>query len=235
MPPAKKDVLVKLLTDFRAAGKRVVGWAVSADNLGYQVLCAADEVLLAPAGRLELVGYAAEATALGEGLGRVGIQAHFVRRGDLQDGARALHARRTSRTSSARRWRASWTSATRTSWTRGPGPQARRPRRCERSIDAGPYSAQRARGRGARGRAVQRGGSAPRGWTSAGASEKDEDDAEEPSAMESWLGARPFPPVKWRRLRRRPKLGVVLLSGMIVPGKGGAASWGRRWRARSRW
>ncbi len=81
VPPAKREVLVKLLEDFRAAGKRVVAWAVSVDSLGYQVMCAADEVLLSPAGRLELVGFAAEATALGEGLGRLGIKAHFFRRG----------------------------------------------------------------------------------------------------------------------------------------------------------
>ena len=81
VPPAKQEVLAKLLGDFRAAGKRVVAWAVSVDNLGYQVMCAADEVLLSPAGRLGLVGFAAEATALGEGLGRLGIKAHFLRRG----------------------------------------------------------------------------------------------------------------------------------------------------------
>ncbi|MFY0522785.1 S49 family peptidase [Archangium gephyra] len=93
VPPAKREVLVKLLGDFRAAGKRVVAWAVGVDNLGYQVMCAADEVLLSPAGRLDMVGFAAEATAIGEGLGRLGIKAHFFRRGAYKTAPEALHAR----------------------------------------------------------------------------------------------------------------------------------------------
>src|SRR5205807_1717799 len=78
---AKLDALRKLLLDFRARGKRVVGWAVGLDNTGYQLLCAADEILLSPAGKLELMGLSAEAMALGEGLNRWGIKAEFIRRG----------------------------------------------------------------------------------------------------------------------------------------------------------
>ena len=37
-----------------------------------------------PAGRLELTGFAAEATAIGALLQRVGITAQFVRRGDYK-------------------------------------------------------------------------------------------------------------------------------------------------------
>ena len=140
---AKKDALVKLLTDFRAAGKRVVGWAVSVDNLGYQVLCAADEVLLAPAGRLDLVGYAAEATALGEGLSRVGIQAHFVRRGDYKTAPELFtHAhvsdiqRKTLEAFLDERYADLVDSV-----ARG---RKRTPEEVRTLIDSGPYSAQRA-------------------------------------------------------------------------------------------
>ncbi|HZI10129.1 MAG TPA: S49 family peptidase, partial [Myxococcus sp.] len=84
LPPAKRDAVVALLSEFRAAGKRVVSWGVQVGNDAYPVLAAADEVLLAPMGEVDLMGYAAEATALGEGLSRVGIQAHFVRRGDYK-------------------------------------------------------------------------------------------------------------------------------------------------------
>ncbi len=62
----------------------MVSWAVSVETDAYPLMCAADEVLLAPMGRVEMTGYAAESTALGEGLKRVGIQAHFVRRGDYK-------------------------------------------------------------------------------------------------------------------------------------------------------
>ncbi|NRD68815.1 S49 family peptidase, partial [Corallococcus exiguus] len=84
IPDAKREALRTLLSDFQAAGKRVVSWAVMVDTDAYPVLGAADEVLLAPMGRVELVGYAAEATVLGEAFGRVGIHAHFARRGDYK-------------------------------------------------------------------------------------------------------------------------------------------------------
>src|SRR3712207_4419812 len=44
MAPAKREELARMLAAFQSAGKRVVGWAVSVDNLGYQLLCACDEV-----------------------------------------------------------------------------------------------------------------------------------------------------------------------------------------------
>lgn len=84
VPAAKRDALVAVLRAFRAQGKRVVGWAVHVDNEGYALLCSADEVLLPPMGRVELVGYAAESTALGVGLSRVGIRPQFIRRGDYK-------------------------------------------------------------------------------------------------------------------------------------------------------
>jgi protease-4 len=218
---AKKDALVKLLTDFRAAGKRVVAWAVSVDNQGYQVMCAADEVLLAPAGRLELVGFAAEATALGEGLSKVGIQAHFVRRGAYKTAPELFTheqvsdiQRQTLEAFLDERY-AELVNAV----AKG---RKRTPEEVRKLIDGGPYSAQRAVMAGLVDAMCSEADlPAQLDERKREAKEKDEDADEEPlESMPSWLAAVPFPPVKWRPVRRRPRLGLVMLSGMIVPGKG---------------
>ncbi len=222
---AKKDALVKLLTEFRAAGKRVVGWAVSVDNLGYQVLCGADEVLLAPAGRLELVGYAAEATALGEGLARVGIQAHFVRRGDYKTAPELFtHAhvsdiqRQTLEAFLDERYADLVDTV-----ARG---RKRTPEQVRALIDAGPYSAQRAVTAGLVD-ALCSEADLPARLDERRQNEKDSDEAEEPiEPMAAWLSTRPLPWVKWRPVRRRPKLGMVVVSGAIVPGKGAGSPFG---------
>jgi protease-4 len=226
---AKKDALVKLLTDFKASGKRVVGWAVSVDNLGYQVLCAADEVLLAPAGRLELVGYSAEATALGEGLSRAGIQAHFVRRGPYKTAPELFtHAkisdiqRETLEAFLDERYAELVAAVARS--------RKRTPEEVRALIDSGPYSAQRALAAGLVDGLCSEADLPTRlDERKQEAKAKDSEDAEEPiEPMSAWLSMRPVPHVKWRRMRRPPRLGLVALSGMIVPGKGSGGGLGPR-------
>jgi protease-4 len=227
LPLAKKDELVKLLTSFRAAGKRVVGWAVSVDNLGYQILCATDEVLLAPAGRLEVVGYAAEATALGEGLSRIGIQAHFVRRGDYKTAPELFtHAH----VSDIQRQTIEGLLDERYADLVNSVAQGRKrtPEEVRALIDAGPYSAQRALAAGLVDALCSEADLPERlDERKREEKEKDPDAAEEPlEPMSSWLATLPFPPVKWRPVRRRPKLGLVMVSGMIAPGKGSGGGLG---------
>ena len=82
--PAKRQSLAALFDRVRRAGKEVVGYAVSAGNAEYALLCRADRILMPPAGRLELTGFAAEATALGEGRRKLGVSAQFIRRGDYK-------------------------------------------------------------------------------------------------------------------------------------------------------
>ncbi|MFL5348240.1 MAG: signal peptide peptidase SppA, partial [Hyalangium sp.] len=224
---AKKDALGKLLTEFRAAGKRVVGWAVSVDSVGYQVLCAADEVLLAPAGRLELVGYAAEATALGEGLSRVGIQAHFVRRGDYKTAPELFthaHVSDIQRQTLEAFLDERYTDLVDTV-ARGRKKTAEEVRAL---IDGGPYSAQRAVAVGlVDGLCSDADLPARLDERRRKEKEKDSDDAEEPiEPMAAWLSTRPFPRVKWRQVRRRPKLGMVVVSGAIMQGKGSGNPFG---------
>jgi signal peptide peptidase SppA len=50
------------------------------------------------------------------------------------------------------------------------------------------------------------------------------EDEESLDPMPLYLARLPWPPVRWRPLRPRPRLAVVPLSGMIVPGKGGAGA-----------
>ncbi|MBX5483593.1 MAG: signal peptide peptidase SppA [Myxococcaceae bacterium] len=80
--PAKRQALVQMFSTLRQAGKEVLGYGVSVSNGEYELLCAADRILLPAAGRVDLTGFAAELTALGSGLDRLGVKAHFIRRGD---------------------------------------------------------------------------------------------------------------------------------------------------------
>ncbi|MGZ3461442.1 MAG: S49 family peptidase, partial [Archangium sp.] len=217
VPPAKREVLVKLIEDFRAAGKRVVAWAVSVDSLGYQVMCAADEVLLSPAGRLELVGYAAEATALGEGLGRLGIKAHFFRRGAYKTAPELFTHPHVS--DIQRQTLEAFLDERYTELLDTVAKERRRtPEEVKAWIDAGPYSAKRALASGLIDGVCDEADLPAR---LGGQSEEDEgEEGVEPLPM--YLARLPWPPVRWRPLRPRPRLAVVPLSGMIVTGKGGS-------------
>ena len=220
VPPAKREVLVKLLEGFRAAGKRVVAWAVSTDSLGYQVMCAADEALLSPEGRLELVGYAAEATAIGEGLGRLGIKAHFFRRGPYKTAPELFthpHVTDIQRQTLEGFLDERFTELVDTV-AKG---RKRTPEEVRAWIDAGPYSAKRAAAAGLiDGLCSEVDLRARLGMKEGDEEDEDEDEGLEPFPM--YLARLPWPPVKWRPLRPRPRLAVVPLSGMIVPGKGGS-------------
>jgi protease-4 len=215
VPPAKREVLVKLLGDFRAAGKRVVAWAVGVDNVGYQVMCAADEVLLSPAGRLELMGYAAEATALGEGLGRLGIKAHFFRRGAYKTAPELFtheHVsdiqRQTLETFLDERYVDLVDSV-----ARG---RRRTPEEVRAWIDSGLYSAKRAAAAGLIDGTCDE-ADLP---TRLGGKKEEDEGGEGVEPMPMYRARLPWPPVRWRPLRPKPRLGVVPVSGMIVPGKG---------------
>ncbi|RJS25293.1 signal peptide peptidase SppA [Corallococcus sp. H22C18031201] len=220
VPLARREALIRSLEDFRAAGKRVVAWAVAVDTDAYPVLCAADEVLLAPMGRVELVGYAAEATVLGEALKRFGVQAQFVRRGDYKTAPELFtHAavsdiqRQTIEALLDERYAVLVDAV-----ARG---RRRTPDEARALIDAGPYSARRALAAGLVDALVSEADLPAR--LGLPATEPGEDAAPlEPFA--GYLETRVFPPVRWLPVRRRPRLGLVPVSGVIV---GGGAGRGR--------
>ncbi|WP_395803861.1 signal peptide peptidase SppA [Archangium minus] len=225
VPPAKRDVLVKLLEGFRGAGKRVVAWAVGVDNLGYQVMCAADEALLSPAGRLELVGYAAEAMALGEGLGRIGVQAHFFRRGEYKTMPELFtlpHVSNIQREVLESFLDERYAELVDT-LAKG---RRRTPEQVRAWIDGGPYSARRAAAEGLIDGVCDE-AALPERLNGKGSEGEADEEGEGLEPMPMYLARLPWPPVRWRRLRPLPRLAVVPVSGMIVTGKGGSGVTGQ--------
>ncbi len=227
VPAAKRDVLRKLLTDFRAAGKRVVAWSVHASSGEYQLMCAADELWLSPAGRLELVGYAAEAMALGGGLELLGVQAHFFRRGEYKTAPELFTHREVSdvQRQTLDAFLDERYAELVEDVARG---RKRTPEEVRALIDAGPYSAKRAVVTGLIDGTCDEADVPARllGKPEAAKDDKDtkkdeDEDAEGVESMSGYLGRLVWPPVRWRPLRRKTRVAVVPLNGMIVPGKGG--------------
>jgi protease-4 len=79
---AQRQLVVEIISNLRAAGKTVWGYAIHGDTAEYEVLSACERIAMAPAGRLELTGFAAEAFTLGSFLKKWGVRAQFVRRGE---------------------------------------------------------------------------------------------------------------------------------------------------------
>lgn len=224
LPASKREELVRLLQEFRARGKRVVAWAVSVDQSGYQVMCAADELLLAPAGELDLVGFAAEALAIAEGLGKLGIRAHFVRRGEYKTAPELFthpyvsEIQRQTLESFLDEQYAALVEAV----AQG---RKRPPEEVRKWIDGGPYSARRAEQLGlVDGLCSEVELPALLGLVKPEEQAREGEEPPEVEPFESWRERLPWPPVRWRRLRPRPQLGLVRVSGAIYQG-GGAGSW----------
>jgi len=224
VPSAKQDVLRQLLADFRAAGKRVVSWSVHASSGEYQLMCAADELWLSPAGRLELVGYAAEAMALGGGLELLGVQAHFFRRGEYKTAPELFTHREVSDVQ--RQTLDAFLDERYAELVEDVAlGRKRTPEEVRALIDAGPYSAKRAVATGLIDATCDEADLSARLLGKAEDAKKDgkdeDEDTEGLETMPGYLGRLPWPQVRWRPWRRRTRVAVVPVSGMIVPGKGG--------------
>lgn len=75
------DALRAHLARLREAGKEVVVWTAEASTREAFLLLAADRIFLAPAGRLDLRGFAIESTTAAAALARVGAHANVFQRG----------------------------------------------------------------------------------------------------------------------------------------------------------
>lgn len=231
LPPAKRQVLTAALERFRAAGKKIVAWTVSVENAGYELVCAADQVLLAPAGRIDITGFAAEATAMGEGLARIGIHAHFVRRGDYKTAPELFTHGRVSdiqRATIERLLDERYAELVTIVSTR----RALTEEEVRARIDEGPYSARRALERRLVDGLVSESDLpewlAERFPQSAVAPEREAKGEEEPKKPRSrmaiypeYLATLPLPPDRFLRVRPLPRVAVVPVNGMIAPGEGG--------------
>jgi protease-4 len=212
MAPAKRLLLSQWLSAFRAAGKEVVGFALSPGNAEYEVLCGMTRVVLPRPGRLALDGFLLEATAVGGALERLGIHAEFVRRGDfktapelftrsdISPNQRALleallddrHAALVEAVTAGRRLEKEEATAL---------------------VDKGPYSAERALASGlvdALADEVELTGLL-------GLPAVEHGDVLVP-AFPRYLRAMCVPDVNWARLRARKRLAVVPLSGVLADG-----------------
>ena len=78
MPGAQLESLREMIAGLRAAGKRVVAWSTYYTSGDYYVACAANEILLQPAGSIEPLGLTHHYHYLAEALERVGLQGDFL-------------------------------------------------------------------------------------------------------------------------------------------------------------
>jgi protease-4 len=217
---SKRRAIGALFAEMRAAGKRVVGFGVQLDNAEYELLCAADQIVLFSGGRIDLLGFSAEATALGSGLRKLGVSAEFIRRGEfktapellMRDSISPIHEETIQRLLDLRH------GALVEAVSRGRRLSAEEARQ---KIDGGPYSARRALAKG----------------LCDGLSHLEDLPAylgqhpvanPTPSKKEVGIGSfssysraslrAPFP---WKSWRAAPRVGRVLLEGMIVAGERG--------------
>jgi protease-4 len=78
MPAAQLETLRELIAGLKAAGKRVAAWSTYYNSGDYYAACAADLVLLQPAGGIEPLGLVHHYHFLAEALQRVGLQGDFL-------------------------------------------------------------------------------------------------------------------------------------------------------------
>jgi protease-4 len=218
---ARREALVALFDDLRRAGKEVVGFGMTVSNAEYELLCRADRVILPAAGRVDLVGFAAELSAIGQGLSHLGVTAHFIRRGDYKTAPELFT--RSDISEIQRRTVEALLDERYERLVSAIGAGRKLPADDVRArIDQGPYSARRALGAGL----VDALGSEadlPRLLARPDDKPRKEGGAPEVAVgtFEAWEAGRRLPTVHWRPVRRRAVVGVVSVSGMIAEGKGG--------------
>lgn len=221
LPPARREALAELFDRVRKAGKEVLGYGVTISNGEYELLCSADRIVLPAAGRVDLTGFAAELSNLGGGLGKLGVTAHFIRRGDHKTAPEMF-----TRTEPSEIARAQVTLLLDERYERLVAAVAKGRKlstdAAKTRIDQGPYGAKRALKEGL----VDALCSEPDlpNLLAPPGREADEQDGRPEARVgtfEEYASSLVWPPVEWRRFRRPRPLGVVVLNGMIAEGRGG--------------
>lgn len=227
LTPAKRLAIREALVRFRAEGKRVTGWAVSAGSPELEVFSAADEILVSPAGRIELIGFAAELTAIGEGLEKLGIRAEFFRRGEYKTAPELFTRRDISEVQ-----RHTTDQLLEERYTQLVELVARGRKLTEAEvrarIDEGPYSARRALEVGLIDGLCSEADLPEHLAPKDAPKRKDGSPARaRVGSVPAYLGSLPWAPVRFRSLRRRPTLALLPVQGAIMPGEGGLSPMGR--------
>lgn len=91
-----RDELRRVLAAFQAAGKSVVVHADHLDTRDWWLASVAERIWITPRGRLELVGFAANATAAGGLLAKLGVRVEVVRAGRFKSAGELLGAEKVS-------------------------------------------------------------------------------------------------------------------------------------------
>lgn len=78
LPSAQLETLREMIAGLRGAGKRVLAWSTFYTSGDYYAACAAEQILLQPAGSLEPLGLLSPYHFLAESMQRVGVQADFL-------------------------------------------------------------------------------------------------------------------------------------------------------------
>jgi protease-4 len=216
---AKSDAIAALFRQLQASGKHVVAYALRAGNAEYELMCAADRIVFAPPGRLDLIGFAAEATALAPWLHRLGISAQLIRRGRYKTAPEMFTE--------------PWVSEVQSQTIEQLLDQrylrlveaVRNGRRisseeARRKIDAGPYSARRALSQGLCDALCSEHDLAS---LLSGSGQEGEEGKNSEGGIGSFAaysrGLVVLPPLK--RLKRHPRVALVPVSGIIAEGEGG--------------
>ncbi len=219
--PAVRESLVDLFDEVRRAGKQVVGFGVTVSNAEYELLCRTDRILIPAAGRVDLVGFAAELSAIGQGLSHLGVKAQFLRRGDYKT-APELFTR--SDISEINRGTVEALLDERYGRLVDAIASGRKlsPDEVRARIDEGPYSARRAL---AAKLVDGHGSDADLPTLLARPDDTPGRDEGKPEvrvgSFGRWEASRRVPAVQWRPLRRRAVVGLVTVNGMIAEGRGG--------------
>lgn len=217
-PVAKREAVQALLERFKAKGKRVVGFATQVGNEGYALLATADRIILSSAARLDLRGYAAEANSLGGAFELLGVKAEFIRRGAYKTAPEMFTHRELS--DIQRQTLEGFLDERFAALVEALGARpGLTPERARALIDGGPYSARRALKEGlCDGLASE---ADLTRWAEEGRKVRIEN-------LAVFRRSRRFAAPRWARLRRRPRLGMVALRGMIVDAEGGGIPGGPR-------
>ena len=220
-PPAKRDALAEMFKALRTAGKKVVGYGVSVSNAEYELLCSTDRIVIPAAGRIDLTGFSAEASAMGAALARIGVKPHFLRRGEYKTAPEMFtredmspaQRETTERLLDERYLRLI---------DRVAGGRKLTPDEARKRIDVGPFSARRAKAQGL----IDDLCSAPDLpvlLAPEGRKPENEEGRAEArvGTWSKYLASRVWPPGAWRPVRPTPPVGVVPINGMIAEGRGG--------------
>jgi protease IV len=207
----------------------------------YALMCEMDRILIAPAGQLELSGFAVEGTSIGAALRKAGIRAEFLRRGDYKSAPELFTRDRLSPTLREMvRVPYEHLLAQIAKGRKVPLEEARR------KVDSGPYSATRALAEGLCDALVAEAdlpellvnGELPErtlepGQTRAEYARKVRPEARfeerfKLATYATYTATQPWPKVRWRPVRRLPQVGLVKVEGAISFGGGSPGLLGPR-------